>query len=835
MKRKRFISLSILVPVFTSLFTGFQVMSTEFVKAQTQDTNVSTAKDEVKTTTAAGDNKTSITVSAPSNLKVPTQAFNENSITLIWNKPDNYSNIVDYNVYMNGKLLGDANKNNASPAKQYFDNFYKDTSNSDAEKISMHSYIATGLKPNTSYTFTVRAVDAAGKESADSNSVTQATTDIPAIFDVTKYGAAGDGVTLDTKAIQDAIDACTPNAKVLVPQGKTFKTGPITLKSDMIFEVDGTLLGSDNADDYPYPDPTHKSVTKTTALITAGKDKPGTKNIKVVGTGTIDGNGWKHAEIDKNDDGFPNYIASNNKNVLNDGILAAAQVKKAVDSFGFTQAEGYSTRSNLIEMKGVTNLYYGDGISLINPSQHTVSNGNCTNVVANGLSIHTYDCNNGDGIGLAGGSGLTIVNSIIDTGDDSVGFNAGGGAASEKNPPVSDIWVYNNYFGRGHGAIVGGSYTGSWIQNILAEDNVMNGEGAGLRFKTNAQNGGGARNVVFRDNALKNITDGAFGQAFIFTSEYSDANAIATFEPAKNLPQFKDIFVKNCTIDNAKRNAIFVCGLPAAYHEGIHFENVAFKDTPPTNISYMKNSTFTNVTFDNTDKDPWVIKNSTGLTFDGSTTMTDGSKDAAAAPAWDKDSELTAASVDDTSVTLNWSGASDNTNVAAYKIFKDNRLIATADGNVNTYTVTGLSPALSYKLKIEAADATGNCTSTGPSVEFTTTGTGDTTAPVEPEDNSVKAPAKGIGTTWLTLQWNPAADDSGVYKYIVLKNEEQLAEIYANANDKPYSYTVGDLAEGTNYNFKIKAVDEAGNETVYSSDCKVKTKGKAVSSESEEN
>lgn len=833
MKRKRFMSLTILVPMFASLFTGFQTINPQFVKAEAQGTSVSAVKDEAKLKTT--ENKTSSSLGAPNNLQVPTQAYNENSITLIWNKPDNYSNIVDYNVYMNGKLIGSANKNNTSAAKKYIDNFYKDAANSDAQKISMHNYVASDLKPNTSYTFTVRSVDAAGNESIDSNAVTQSTTEVPKVFDVTKYGAVGDGTTLDTKAIQDAVDACTPNSKVLVPQGKTFKIGSITLKSDMIFEVDGVLLGSDNADDYPYPDPTHKSVTKTTALITAGKDKPGAKNIKIVGTGTIDGNGWKHAQVDKNDDGFTNYVASNNKNVLNDGILAAAQVKKAMDSFGFSQAEAYSTRSNLIEMRGITNLYYGDGISVINPSQHTIGNNGCKNVVANGLSIHTYDCNNGDGIGLAGGSGLTIVNSIIDTGDDSVGFNAGGGAASESNPPVSDIWVYNNYFGRGHGAIVGGSYTGAWIQNILAEDNVINGEGTGLRFKTNARNGGGARNVTFRDNALKNITDGAFGQPFVFTSDYTDPNSLATFEPAKNLPQFKDIYVKNCTIDTSKKNAIFVSGLKDAYHEGIHFENVSFKNTPPTNISYMKNSSFKNVTFDSAIKDPWVIKNSTGLTFEGNTTSTSVSKDAATAPTWNSDSKLEVASTDDTSITLNWSGATDDTNVAAYNIFNGNRLLATANGDANTFTITGLSPALTYNLKIEAVDATGNSTTTGPSVEATTTGTPDTTSPVEPEDNSIKIPAKGIGNTWLTLQWNPATDDYKVLKYVIYKNDESIAEVYADANDKPYSYTVGGLKEGTSYNFNVKAIDESGNETMYNYDGKVKTKGKAVSSDSEDN
>lgn len=203
----------------------------------------------------------------PKDLKVPTLAYNENSLTLVWSKPDTYSNIVDYNVYMDGKLLGKASENSSLPAKNLINKFYSDTTNSNAYKISIHNYTVTGLKPNTSHSFTVRSVNSDGKESSDSNSITHSTTAEPEIFDVTKYGAVGDGKTLDTKAIQKAIDSCTAGGKVLLPQGKTFKSGSLTLKSDIILEINGTLLDSNSAADYPYPDSTYKTVTKTTALI----------------------------------------------------------------------------------------------------------------------------------------------------------------------------------------------------------------------------------------------------------------------------------------------------------------------------------------------------------------------------------------------------------------------------------------------------------------------------------------------------------------------------------------------------------------------------------------
>jgi exo-poly-alpha-galacturonosidase len=551
-------------------------------------------------------------IMTPQKLSVPALAYDDKSITLVWNKPDDYSNITDYNIYMNDKLIGNANKNTVSSAKPFVDKFYEDSSNSDAIKVSQHSYIVTGLEPSKSYTFKVRAVDSNGKESADSNTVTQETTATPKTFNIVDYGAVGDGVTLNTKAIEEAVKACTEGGKVVIPDGN-FKSGPFTLKSDMIFQVDGTLIGSDNADDYSYADPTYKKVSKSESLITIEpKNNEELKNIKIVGKGKIDGNGWKQGP--PNELGFPQSLKSSLDTIVQNGTLAAAQYNKAV-SKGMKPKDAYATRSNLIAITNVTNLYYGDGLTMVNPSRHILSVTTCKNVTLNCLKIETFDCNNGDGMDVMNSDGLTVMNSVFDTGDDCIDFNAGKGASDESKPPVKNIWIFNNYFGRGHGAVSSGSNTAAWIQDILAEDNVINGTAAGLRCKTAMGTGGGAKNIVFRDSALKNITDGE-GKPFIFTSDYTDPGAVGSSDFAKDIPQFKNITVKNCTVDTSKENAIFVSGLDGGYHEDIHFENVSFKNTKEASINYMKNSSFKNVTFDDKVKEPWNIKNSVGVTFD---------------------------------------------------------------------------------------------------------------------------------------------------------------------------------------------------------------------------
>ncbi|MDT8716908.1 fibronectin type III domain-containing protein [Clostridium sp. 19966] len=556
--------------------------------------------------------KESTNVAAAQGLIVPTLAYSESSITLAWYKPNNYADISYYNIYKDGKLIGDTKNYSASPSASLINNFYNAADNSSAVKISQHNYTVTNLKPNTPYTFTVKAVDTGGLEKSIGLSVVQRTSNSPKIFDVTKYGAIGDGKTIDTKAIQKTIDASYAGGEVLLPSGKTFKSGAIWLKPGVIFKVDGTLLGSDNPKDYINSKHPTKKDEKDNALINCIGDKK-IKDLKIIGSGTIDGNGWKqgNSEIGTN---FPNSLNSSLATVEENGILAANQFKLSKDK-GLSKIKAYSTRSDLVSVSHVDNVYFGDGLSFENPSQQTIGISDCNNVVLNGALIKTFDCSNGDGIDF-NSQGLTVLNSVFDTGDDDINFTAGKGADAEgKRKPVDSVWIFDNYFGRGHGAVVAGSNTAAWIENILAEDNVLDGTGAGLRCKTASYIGGGAKDIIFRDSALKNINDGE-GEPFIFTSNYTNSTESEKVQPAKSLPVFKDISVYNCSVDGSKNSAIFIDGLKNSYDENINFKDITFKNTKPAKIEYLKNSSFKNIIFSKNIKNPWQITSSFDVSVD---------------------------------------------------------------------------------------------------------------------------------------------------------------------------------------------------------------------------
>ncbi|MEI8633354.1 glycoside hydrolase family 28 protein, partial [Vibrio sp. PP-XX7] len=343
----------------------------------------------------------------------------------------------------------------------------------------------------------------------------------------------------------------------LHPAGKTFVTGALFLKSNMTFEIQkGAILkGSTNAEDYPlekgyqiYSYQTndtdsrrppsllnvlsadHRNGTKDE--LTGYDDRRGVfQNIRVVGEGTLDGSGWLRSETDTKDEAgktLAYFANSGRSSVFDQGKLAANQLMaawKSYDDSWSTKAELlqliedkyngldsapntdlYSNRrSSLTTFRGVNNLYFG-GLHLSNPALHGVMFLESENVVFAYTNTQTFDINNADGVEFGNSKNSVVLANFIDSGDDCINFAAGQGAAyTTGQEPSEKSWIINNYTREGHGAVVAGSHTGAWIQDILAEDNVSFLTDRGLRLKSTTTTGGGARRIVFRDNALKNI------------------------------------------------------------------------------------------------------------------------------------------------------------------------------------------------------------------------------------------------------------------------------------------------------------------------------------------
>lgn len=567
---------------------------------------------------------------APQQLQVPTLAADDSSLVLVWKAPEDTRGIVDYLVYADGKLLGKASENSDrfSPAKPYINHFYANDQDNFSQRIVIQNFKVTDLKPDCQYSFTVTALYADGTQSDASQSIMAKTTPLPKVITITDFGARGDGITLNTQAIQRAIDVCQPGCRVDIPVG-VYKTGALWLKSDMTLNLQAgsTLLGSEDPADYPpaYRLYSYSTEMRPASLINAIDPKhvePGTfRNIRIVGPGIIDGNGWLRQEkaelVDEVGNRLPQYISSRNSKVHEDGILAKHQVAQAVAEGVPLQIAYGQRRSSLVTLRGVENVYLAD-FTARNPAFHGVMLLENHNVTANNLIHQTFDANNGDGIEFGNSQNVMVMNNFFDTGDDCINFAAGTGEKALEQPSMKGAWLFNNYLRRGHGAVVTGSHTGAWIEDILAENNVIYLTDVGLRAKSTTDIGGGVRNVTFRNNAMKDIVR----QPVILTLNYSDPNAKIDYPAAKKPAQFYNFLVQNVTVQGTQLDspAIEIKGNSekSAWHRQVHFDNVRFNNVPPTAIGDLEDSQFDRVVFGQLrGETPWHFSAIRNVTIDG--------------------------------------------------------------------------------------------------------------------------------------------------------------------------------------------------------------------------
>ena len=213
------------------------------------------------------------------------------------------------------------------------------------------------------------------------------------------------------------------------------------------------------------------------------------------------------------------------------------------------------------------------------------------NVAVNNVNFLTYDVNNGDVIDFTG-SNYIVMNCYMDSGDDSVNFNAGIGENAKGKPPVGNAWVFNNFTKHAHGGVTLGSHTASWIENILGEDNIYEDTEVPFRCKTSEITGGGGRDTIFRHNVMKNIKN----NAFLFTTNYTDDYAVGKFKAA-NAGVFHDMLIEDCAVQGTKKATFKIYGMPGAEHYNITLRNIKIINGKKQELKDYKNVVQENVVY----------------------------------------------------------------------------------------------------------------------------------------------------------------------------------------------------------------------------------------------
>jgi polygalacturonase len=341
------------------------------------------------------------------------------------------------------------------------------------------------------------------------------------ICEVTAYGAKGDGVTKNTRAIQDAIDACAAKGggTVRLVSG-TFLAGPIVLKSRITLEVDAgaTLLGSQDRADYPEVEELREKALQP--LLSAAN----AEHIVIRGGGTIDGNGkpWWDAV-------YAHRAGSN--------FVAAMRPRLIL----FDHCKHILIENMTIQNSASWQVvpYYSDDVVIRN-----------SKILAPARSPNT------DGIDPFSSSHVTISHMTIDTGDDNIAIKSGQPNSPGPDAPSTDITITDCTFLHGHGMSMGSEIAGG-VQRVRARRIHFQDTASGVRIKSNRDRGGDIGNFDFRDLTMENVAT-----PILITEYYPRIPQHDTAKPVTRLtPHFHDIHIGNLKATGAKEAGTIV-GLP---------------------------------------------------------------------------------------------------------------------------------------------------------------------------------------------------------------------------------------------------------------------------------
>jgi polygalacturonase len=441
-------------------------------------------------------------------------------------------------------------------------------------------------------------------------------------INITGYGGVGDGVTLNTQAFADAMEALSGKGggTLMVPSGVWY-TGPIVFKSNINLHLEkgAIILFTGDKNEYPLIETFFEGLeTRRCQSPVSGRNL---ENIAITGEGTINGSGESWRPLKK-------------------GKVTEKQWKKAVKSGGILKSEDYWfpsksalqgelwSENNLnvpnrelteeewifikdflrpvmisfIECKNVLL----EGILFENSPGWDIHPFMCENLIVDGIFARNPEyAQNGDGIDIESCKNVIVINSTFDVGDDAICLKSGKDETGrERGKPTENVIVDNCKVFKGHGGFVVGSEMSGGVRNVSVSNCQFLGTDVGLRFKSTRGRGGVVENIYINYiNMFDIITD-----SFLFDLYYGGKSASEALEDeeitptdevipsvTEETPVFRNIYVKNLVSRNARR-ALFFNGLPEMNISNIHVENAYITANLGAELSESKDIIFKNVT-----------------------------------------------------------------------------------------------------------------------------------------------------------------------------------------------------------------------------------------------
>ncbi|TWT91208.1 glycoside hydrolase family 28 protein [Neorhodopirellula pilleata] len=375
----------------------------------------------------------------------------------------------------------------------------------------------------------------------------------PTVFSVKSFGAIGDGVAMDTQAVQKTIDAChdAGGGVVRVPAGD-FQIGTIILKSNVTLSLDygASLLGSTDVADYPTANLSRPREGDAHCLIYAGN----AKNITIEGLGVIDGRGTH--------ENFPR----NRRGGKNAGI-----------------------RPRLMRLESCEDVTFS-GVTYKRPAFWGLHLIDCKHIHFNAVTVRFRNNNyNNDGFDLDGCEDVLIENCDISTGDDAICLKSSLNPC--RNIVVRGCRMDSNTAALKFGSSSRGGFMDVTVTNCYFHDCPM---GA---IKLQSVDGGRLENVYISRIVMKDVGCPLFmrlGNRGSTFGESGESPAVGTLKNIRISDVVAEVVVedrakaaeavyKNLKVDatpgvtdneKSKAGPIMITGIPGHFIENVVLENI---------------------------------------------------------------------------------------------------------------------------------------------------------------------------------------------------------------------------------------------------------------------
>jgi polygalacturonase len=379
-------------------------------------------------------------------------------------------------------------------------------------------------------------------------------------FNVRKFGAIGDGTSLDSPFINKAIDACAQagGGTVYFPAG-TYLSGSIHLQSNvhLLIDAGATILGAPqdlNAYDEtepwtnnPYQDGGHCYFHNSLMW------GVGLTNVFITGQGMINGDGLEHS--DKVLDDMCGFTAWGRHGMMNNGTYPPSRLG-----------------NKAIALKHCRNVLIRD-ITIYRGGHFAILMTGCDNSTVDNVTMDTER----DGIDIDCCRNTMVSNCRINSPNDD-GLCPKASFALGTNQPTENLTIVNcQVTGYAVGTLLDGTYRPT--------------RGANGRFKCGTESNGGFRNITlsnctFRDCkglALEEVDGGIMDNITINNVVMTDVRDYPIYitlgnrdrGPAATTGTIRNIQISNVIATGVDRSSgIQITGVPGRDIENVRLENV---------------------------------------------------------------------------------------------------------------------------------------------------------------------------------------------------------------------------------------------------------------------